>query len=101
MTAMTASARVLRLEALLRNAKPYVGRCASIGAQQLSGQITNELTGQQPTPIAADDVEHAIAVLSDASASETPTMFWAEAMQHVSVLIKHIRTTQQQESSHG
>ncbi|OWJ91083.1 hypothetical protein B6S59_25255 [Pseudomonas sp. A46] len=37
---MTKSARVLRLEELLRDAKPYVGRCASAGAQELSAAIT-------------------------------------------------------------
>ncbi|MCY1295209.1 hypothetical protein D9M68_419110 [compost metagenome] len=47
MGAMTKSARVLRLEALLRDAKPYVGRCASAGAQELSAAITKYFAERQ------------------------------------------------------
>lgn len=87
MGSMIKSPRVLRLEELLRDAKVFVGRCNSIGAQQLSGQITETLAQPEPGQPHASEVEHALAVLRDASNSESPTLFWGEAMQHLRVLL--------------
>ncbi len=35
----------------------------------------------------------AIATMRDAVEHDSPTMFWAEAMQHVSVLLEHVQTS--------
>lgn len=87
MNSMLKSAQVLRLENLLRDAKVFVGRCTTIGAQQLSVQITETLAHQEPDQPHPSEVEHALAVLRDAANSENPTLFWGEAMQHLRVLL--------------
>ena len=87
MTSMLKSPRVQRLEALLRDAKVFVGRCTTIGAQQLSVRITETLARQEPDQPHPSEVEHALAVLRDAVNSENPTLFWGEAMQHLRVLL--------------
>jgi hypothetical protein len=87
MNSMLKSSRVLRLETLLRDAKVFVGRCSSIGAQQLSGQIAETLAKPETDQPHASEVQHALAVLRDAANSENPTLFWGEAMQHLRVLL--------------
>ncbi|HRL94738.1 MAG TPA: hypothetical protein PK873_14390 [Pseudomonas sp.] len=38
----------------------------------------------------SEELKSAIAVLSEATCNEQPTMFWDQAMKHVAVLLKHI-----------
>lgn len=90
---MTKSARVLQLEQLLRDSRIFVSRCNSIGAQRLSTVITETLAA--PTSDDEPDLQAAISVLTDASASETPTLFWGEAMRHVQVLLAALSERQQ------
>ena len=87
MNSMLKSPQVLRLETLLRDAKVFVGRCTTIGAQQLSVQITETLAQPEPGQPHTSEVEHALAVLRDSANSENPTLFWGEAMQHLRVLL--------------
>lgn len=36
-------------------------------------------------------LEKAVAAMREAVQSDTPTMFWAEAMEHVAVLLEHVQ----------
>jgi len=38
-------------------------------------------------------LEKAVAAMREAVQSDTPTMFWAEAMEHVAVLLEHVQKT--------
>jgi hypothetical protein len=99
MDVMTKSARVLQLEQLLRDSRIFVSRCNSIGAQRLSTVITETLA--VPASDDESDLQAAIQVLTDACSSETPTMFWDEAMRHVRVLLVALTERQQEPCNCG
>lgn len=49
----------------------------------------------------SDPLGKAVAAMREAVQSDTPTMFWAEAMGHVAVLLEHVSASVHQDSANG